>query len=257
LFLSFVVVLSTISPSHCAEFLCALFGVNFFPEAMNLQTALENEIDRKYPILLCSKAGYDPGFRVDELAHKLAIRHYVSIAMGSKEGFENADTAVELGMIHSLDFGASLFFFIIINLFLFLSYFIFFSLVIYLLINLVCSYFIRLFYYYFFLLLLFLELYSLIHDFYLFTFTLSHFLASRVGGWVLLKNVHLTSNWLKKLDKKLHSTRHSIHHDFHLFLTSDINPNLPATLVSTANKLIFEPPNGIKANLLRTLLMVC
>lgn len=77
-----------------------------------------------------------------------------------------------------------------------------------------------------------------------------------MGGWVLLKNVHLTSNWLKKLDKRLHSARTAAHQDFRLFLTSDINPNLPATLVSCANKLIFEPPNGIKANLLRTLMMV-
>jgi hypothetical protein len=39
-------------------------------------------------------------------------------------------------------------------------------------------------------------------------------------------------------------------------MTSDINPALPSTLVRSSNKLIFEPPSGIKANILRTLLMV-
>jgi hypothetical protein len=78
--------------------LCSLFGNTFFPEELDLQTTL-NEVDKKYPIMLCSKAGYDPGFRVDELANKLEIKQYVSIAMGSKEGFESANGAIELGKI--------------------------------------------------------------------------------------------------------------------------------------------------------------
>lgn len=71
-----------------------------------------------------------------------------------------------------------------------------------------------------------------------------------------MKNVHLTINWLKLLDKKLHSSRLTAHAEFHLFMTTDINPKLPSTLVSSSNVLICEPPSGIKANLLRTLMMV-
>lgn len=68
------------------------------PSEEDLATTLEHEVDKKYPIMLCSKSGYDPAFRVDELATQLGIKHYVSIAMGSKEGFENAESAIELGM---------------------------------------------------------------------------------------------------------------------------------------------------------------
>jgi hypothetical protein len=34
--------------------------------------------------------------------------------------------------------------------------------------------------------------------------------ASRSGGWVLLKNVHLVPHWLPALEKLLHATLHAV-----------------------------------------------
>uniref|UniRef100_A0A1X7T615 Dynein heavy chain region D6 P-loop domain-containing protein n=1 Tax=Amphimedon queenslandica TaxID=400682 RepID=A0A1X7T615_AMPQE len=46
--------------------------------------------------------------------------------------------------------------------------------------------------------------------------------ASKTGRWVILKNVHLATQWLVSLEKKLHSL--SPHASFRLFLTMEINP---------------------------------
>jgi len=75
-----------------------------------------------------------------------------------------------------------------------------------------------------------------------FSLILSHFrlfainMACKTIRWVLLKNVHLAPQWLDQSEKKLHSL--TPHHGFRLFLTMEIN--------------VFEPPPGIRANLLRT-----
>jgi len=71
------------------------------------------------------------------------------------------------------------------------------------------------------------------------------------GDWVLLKNVHLAPEWLIELEKKLH-TLHS-HSEFRIFLSTEINPKLPSNLVRLSCCLVFEPPTGVKASLLRTL----
>jgi dynein heavy chain 1 len=74
--------------------------------------------------------------------------------------------------------------------------------------------------------------------------------ASKTGRWVLLKNVHLAPQWLVTLEKKLHSI--SPHVNFRLFLTMEITPKIPVNLLRTSHILTFEPPPGIKANLIRT-----
>lgn len=48
--------------------------------------------------------------------------------------------------------------------------------------------------------------------------------ASKQGNWVLLKNVHLAPQWLKELEKKLHSLRP--HESFRLFLSTEIHPKV-------------------------------
>ncbi len=48
--------------------------------------------------------------------------------------------------------------------------------------------------------------------------------AAKSGRWVMLKNVHLASNWLVQLEKKLHSLQP--HSSFRLFLTMEINPKV-------------------------------
>ncbi|KTW31656.1 dynein heavy chain [Pneumocystis jirovecii RU7] len=76
-------------------------------------------------------------------------------------------------------------------------------------------------------------------------------LASQKGTWVLLKNVHLTSSWLDYLEKKLQSLKH--HSNFRLFITMEISlKKAPVNLLRMSRILMFEPPPGIKANMLDT-----
>lgn len=74
--------------------------------------------------------------------------------------------------------------------------------------------------------------------------------AVKTGRWVMLKNVHLAPGWLVQLEKKLHALRP--HQAFRLFLTMEITPRLPVNLLRAGRVLVFEPPPGIRANLLRT-----
>lgn len=74
--------------------------------------------------------------------------------------------------------------------------------------------------------------------------------AVRSGRWVMLKNVHLAPQWLVQLEKKLHSLQP--HANFRLFLTMEINPRLPVNLLRAGRIFVFEPPPGVRANLLRT-----
>ncbi|CAH0551344.1 unnamed protein product [Brassicogethes aeneus] len=75
-------------------------------------------------------------------------------------------------------------------------------------------------------------------------------MACKTGRWVMLKNVHLAPQWLIQLEKKLHSLQP--HAGFRLFLTMEINPKLPVNLLRAGRIFVFEPPPGIRANLLRT-----
>ncbi|KAF5301350.1 hypothetical protein FQA39_LY10748 [Lamprigera yunnana] len=75
-------------------------------------------------------------------------------------------------------------------------------------------------------------------------------MACKSGRWVLLKNVHLAPQWLIQLEKKLHSLQP--HAGFRLFLTMEINPKVPVNLLRAGRIFVFEPPPGIRANLLRT-----
>ena len=75
--------------------------------------------------------------------------------------------------------------------------------------------------------------------------------AAKHGHWLLLKNVHLSPAWLSSLEKRLH--RLAVHKDFRLFLTMEINPAVPSNLVRLSHVVIFEPPVGVKASLLRML----
>lgn len=55
--------------------------------------------------------------------------------------------------------------------------------------------------------------------------------AAKQGNWVLLKNVHLAPQWLKELEKKLHSLKP--HESFRLFLSTEIHPKVRILLNST------------------------
>jgi dynein heavy chain 1 len=72
-------------------------------------------------------------------------------------------------------------------------------------------------------------------------------LAAKTGQWVLLRNVHLCPEWLSKLEKRLHQL--SCHDNFRLFLTCEINDQLPTSFLRAADVVLVEASTGIKANL--------
>lgn len=74
--------------------------------------------------------------------------------------------------------------------------------------------------------------------------------AAKSGKWVMLKNVHLAPQWLVQLEKKLYSLEPNP--NFRLFLTLEIHPKIPVNLLRAGRAFVYEPPPGIKANLLRT-----
>lgn len=80
---------------------------------------------------------------------------------------------------------------------------------------------------------------------------------SKTVMWVLLKNIHLCSvEWLELLEKKLHgSGEHSGSNGatFRLFLTCEMSPSIPVSLLRACDIVIIEPSTGIKANLQRFL----
>ncbi|KAJ3111551.1 Dynein heavy chain 1, axonemal [Phlyctochytrium bullatum] len=73
------------------------------------------------------------------------------------------------------------------------------------------------------------------------------------GLWVLLQNCHLAPSWMPNLDRVIDGiTLDKVHRDFRLWLTSMPTPKFPVTILQNGVKMTIEPPNGIKANLLRT-----
>jgi dynein heavy chain 1, cytosolic len=75
--------------------------------------------------------------------------------------------------------------------------------------------------------------------------------ASKTGAWVLLRNVHLCPEWLAILEKRVHNL--SPHGDFRLFLTCEIHPQIPTSLIRASDVIFVEASTGIKANLQRFL----
>eukprot|EP00917_Polyrhabdina_sp_WS-2016_P007442 GHVP01016658.1.p1 GENE.GHVP01016658.1~~GHVP01016658.1.p1 ORF type:complete len:4656 (-),score=837.71 GHVP01016658.1:4666-18633(-) len=74
--------------------------------------------------------------------------------------------------------------------------------------------------------------------------------AAQKGRWILMKNIHLSPNWLVEIERKLR--RQNPHENFRLFMTSEFNEQVPSSLIRMSNKLAFESPAGIKASLQRT-----
>ncbi|KAF0993064.1 hypothetical protein HZS_1322, partial [Henneguya salminicola] len=74
--------------------------------------------------------------------------------------------------------------------------------------------------------------------------------SSKYGYWLVLKNIHLASHWIKDLEKKLVELKHNP--NFRLFLTAEISSNLPSSLLRSSRFLTFEPPPGIKSCMSRT-----
>jgi dynein heavy chain 1 len=101
---------------------------------LDLAYIVEIEIKATTPILMCSVTGFDASGHVEDLAAETG-KQIISIAIGSSEGFTQAEEAINK--------------------------------------------------------------------------------SSKTGRWVLLKNVHLASNWLVELEKKLYNLKP--HLDFRHF----------------------------------------
>eukprot|EP01137_Pigoraptor_chileana_P018668 Opistho-2@78536 len=75
--------------------------------------------------------------------------------------------------------------------------------------------------------------------------------AVKSGEWVLLRNVHLAPQWLVSLEKRLHALG-APNPQFRLFMTAEIIPALPPSMLRMSRVLVVEPPPGVRANLLRS-----
>jgi len=69
------------------------------------------------------------------------------------------------------------------------------------------------------------------------------------GQWVLLQNCHLLPSWLKTLEKIIEQLA-APHEDFRLWMTTDPTPAFPIGILQRSLKVVTEPPNGLKLNML-------
>lgn len=74
--------------------------------------------------------------------------------------------------------------------------------------------------------------------------------AAKNGTWVILKNAHLCTSWLSEiLVRRLQAL--NPHPNFRIFITSEINPTLPISLLRMSNIIVAEAAGGVKASMSR------
>jgi len=72
------------------------------------------------------------------------------------------------------------------------------------------------------------------------------------GSWVMLQNCHLGLDFMDGLEDLLNKIADTSHEDFRLFITSEPHVDFPIGLLQMCTKITNEPPNGLKAGLLRS-----
>ena len=75
--------------------------------------------------------------------------------------------------------------------------------------------------------------------------------SSPQGGWVLLQNTHLGLGFLEELLLSVLETE-NVHETFRLWLTTEVHNKYPINLLQASIKFTFEPPQGMRAGVLRT-----
>ncbi|XP_058460067.1 cytoplasmic dynein 2 heavy chain 1 [Malaya genurostris] len=68
--------------------------------------------------------------------------------------------------------------------------------------------------------------------------------AANAGSWICIKNIHTVPHWLRHLDETLKSI--NLENGFKLWLTSETEKNLNDSFTKKCNKVLFEPPVGLK-----------
>ncbi|GBP33370.1 Dynein heavy chain 8, axonemal [Eumeta japonica] len=79
--------------------------------------------------------------------------------------------------------------------------------------------------------------------------------ALREGMWVLLQNCHLGLEYMVEIMEQfseLEKDPEKVHNDFRLWITTEVHPKFPITLLQMSIKYTCEPPSGVKAGLIRT-----
>ena len=71
------------------------------------------------------------------------------------------------------------------------------------------------------------------------------------GGWTLLQNCHLGLNFLDELLSTIKETK-PVHNAFRVWITTEVHPHFPISLLQMSIKFTNEPPQGIKAGIKRS-----
>eukprot|EP00930_Biecheleria_cincta_P008311 TRINITY_DN10972_c0_g5_i1.p1 TRINITY_DN10972_c0_g5~~TRINITY_DN10972_c0_g5_i1.p1 ORF type:complete len:3933 (-),score=932.09 TRINITY_DN10972_c0_g5_i1:47-11569(-) len=79
--------------------------------------------------------------------------------------------------------------------------------------------------------------------------------AKESGGWVLLSNCHLSVSWLPELERICEQMNpDEVDNSFRLWLTSMPTNQFPALLLQNGIKMTMEPPKGLRANVLGSMM---